>query len=56
MVHERLMTAKEVSQWLNINERVIMNMQRKNQFPSKKIGHAVRFSPTEIKKWLALKD
>lgn len=53
---EKLLKPTEVAEWLNLNVQTVYAMAQRNQLPNKKIGHAVRFSPKEIKAYLGLKE
>jgi excisionase family DNA binding protein len=50
--HERLLTAQEVSKWLNIPIRTVCLWAECSELPGMKIGRHWRFSREEIRMWL----
>jgi excisionase family DNA binding protein len=51
---ERLLTAKEVADWLGVSEKWIYDHieRREPKIPAKRLGGAVRFKASEIDLWL----
>lgn len=49
---EGLITAKQVSEKLNVELGTIRNMCYLGKIPFKKLGRLVRFRPSEIERWL----
>ena len=50
---ERLMTVNDLSYYLQISALQIYKMTSQNKIPYKKIGRRVRFSKTEIDKYIS---
>jgi excisionase family DNA binding protein len=49
---ERLMTAREVADWLNLSTSSILDWFEAGQLPGFKVGRAVRFKESELVAWL----
>ena len=52
MDNEKLLTAKELSEWLSMSLPWVYKATEKGDLPFLKIGQAVRFDPEEIKRYL----
>ncbi len=46
------LTAKELSELLNISRITILRRAKKGKIPSFRVGSCVRFDPAAISKWL----
>lgn len=53
---ESLLTAKEVAEIMRMTPEQIYRLAGRGILPSKRIGAAVRFAPSEIRKYLGLKE
>lgn len=49
---ERLVTARELADYLSLSASTILDMWERNELPGFKIGRAVRFRPSEVEAWL----
>ncbi|MCH2207358.1 MAG: PTS sugar transporter subunit IIA [Lentisphaerales bacterium] len=47
-----IMTIKEVSEYLRVSERTVLDWAQKGEIPCGKLGSSWRFKSDEIKKWL----
>lgn len=53
MTGRTLLTKKEVAQWLNVSERHLQNLMKKEDFPRPvRLGRAIRFCPQKIERWI----
>lgn len=52
MNQERLLTAKEVCQWLKITRPTLDNLRKKGMLKTIKIGNSVRFLETDVRDFL----
>jgi excisionase family DNA binding protein len=52
LVHERLLTVRDVARRLAVSEKTIRRMVDHGLLPALRVGHAVRFDPDEIQSWL----
>lgn len=52
MTTERLLTVDEVSDWLSVATRKIVDMAREQELPAYKIGREWRFSREELLTYL----
>ena len=49
---ERLMTVKEVAEYLRLDEHTIYRMMRKGKIPAYKVAGRWRFKKNTIEEWL----
>ena len=49
---DRLVTARELADYLGLSPSTILDMWERGQLPGFKIGRAVRFRPSEVEVWL----
>ena len=49
---EKLMTVKEVAEYLRLDERTVYRMARKGKIPAYKVAGQWRFKKELIEKWL----
>jgi len=49
---EKILTLKEVAQYIKLNERTILKMVNKQEIPAKKIGNQWRFILSKVDEWL----
>lgn len=47
-----LISVKELSEWLNISQKVIYRKTNKKEIPHVLIGGSIRFDKNEITNWL----
>jgi excisionase family DNA binding protein len=45
---DKLLTAKEVAAWLQLNERTVLNMVERQELPALRFGRQWRFSKDDI--------
>jgi len=50
---EKILTLKEVAQYIKLNERTILKMAHNNEIPAKKIGNQWRFVLSKVDDWLS---
>ncbi|MCD6459309.1 PTS sugar transporter subunit IIA [bacterium] len=50
---EKILTLKEVAQYIKLNERTILKMANNNEIPAKKIGNQWRFILSKVDEWLS---
>jgi len=51
-VAERLMTVRDMAEYLNFTETTIRSMAKGGELPGFKIGHRWRFKREEVEMWL----
>ena len=49
---EKILTLKEVAQYIKLNERTILKMVNNQEIPAKKIGNQWRFILSKVDEWL----
>jgi len=49
---ERLMTIKDLSEWLQVNKSTIYQWTHIGYIPHYKLPKGVRFKPSEVERWL----
>ena len=49
---ERLLTARELGEWLGFSAGTIVDWAEAGKVPSFKIGGRLRFRPSEVEMWL----
>lgn len=49
---EELLTTRQVAEWLGISRHTALDWFETGKLPGFKLGHAVRFRPSEIAEWL----
>jgi len=49
---EKLMTVKEVAEYLRLDEHTVYRMARKGEIPAYKVARQWRFKKKMIKEWL----
>ena len=54
-MQSRLLTAEEVSQYLNLHPQTVYFMARRGELPVVKVGRAVRFDKVELDLWIKRK-
>lgn len=54
-MQSRLLTAEEVSRYLNLHPQTVYFMARRGILPVLKVGRAVRFDKVEIDLWIKRK-
>lgn len=52
MTMDRLLTAKEVAEYLNVKPITVRRKAQSGEIPSIKIGHRLRFDKQQIERWL----
>ena len=52
-LNERLLSVKELARLIGVSTRWIHERTRRHEIPCYRFGTAVRFSPEEIRAWLA---
>ena len=51
---EKLLTARQVAEWLNLHVVTIYEYAREGSLPSIKIGTSVRFEPEVVRAWAGI--
>ena len=52
MTEERLLTAKEVAEWLGIDERTVTNMAARGELSGAKIARKWRFARADVQAYI----
>jgi excisionase family DNA binding protein len=53
MMADKLMTIKEVADYLRVSRTRLYQLARAGEVPAKRVGHLWRFSKAEIDAWLS---
>ena len=53
---DNLLTVPELSEWLKIPQKTIMDWVYKRQIPHKRVGRHIRFKKSEIEHWIKQKE
>lgn len=55
-MEERLLDKKQVAQILNTSCRHILDLSRRGELPSLKVGRLVRFRPKDVEKFIEIRS
>ena len=50
-MQDRLLTAREVAEWLSVDEATVHKMARQGRLPVAKIGRKYRFRKSDLEEW-----
>ncbi len=50
---EKILTLKEIAQYIKLNERTVLKLANNNEIPAKKIGNQWRFVLSKVNFWLS---
>ena len=48
-----LINSQQAAELLSISQRTLWSLQKRNAVPSRRIGRSVRYSPHELRAWIA---
>jgi excisionase family DNA binding protein len=54
-LREPLLTTREVAEWLGVSSHTVLDWAEDGRLPSRKLGSARRYVPSEIQAWLDAK-
>ena len=52
-LEERLWTAREVARFLGVHAKTVYDLVARGELPCIRIGKCLRFSPTELTRWVS---